>query len=296
MANAISYASIFQQELDKQLRVGTTSNWMESNSNLIQYMGGQTIKIPKIILSPLADYDRATGFVNGDITFSYETFDLQMDRGRSFSFDAEDVNETNFVLTASQVMTEFQRINVIPEVDAFRYSTVAQRLITSLPANAISAAAPTSTTLFNLLNSDIAAISEYVGINGDLVITISNSTYAIMQDAGLPILRAIRELDDISLEIMTYNGFEIQVVPDARMYTEYDFTDTGFTPAAAAKQIYWEIALRTAPIGVVKARVPRIFDPTVNQTMDAYKVQYRIYHGLILPDNKLQGCFVRYAA
>lgn len=54
---------------------------------------------------------------------------MTQDRGRSFSFDENAVDETNFVLTAATVMGEFQRTKVIPEIDAYRYSTIAAACI-----------------------------------------------------------------------------------------------------------------------------------------------------------------------
>ena len=65
-------------------------------------------------------------------SFKYQTKTMTQDRGRSFSFDENAVDETNFALTAATVMGEFQRTKVIPEIDAYRYSTIAAACILSL--------------------------------------------------------------------------------------------------------------------------------------------------------------------
>ena len=49
---------------------------------------------------------------------------MTMDRGRKFLLDKMDVDETDFVASATTVMGEFQRTQVIPEVDAYRYSRI----------------------------------------------------------------------------------------------------------------------------------------------------------------------------
>ena len=120
--NTIETATIIQSELDKAAVEQATSGWMEVNEKLVKYTGGAEVKIPSLDMDGMADYDRTNGFVQGSVNFQYETKKMTQDRGRSFSFDENDVDETNFVLTASTVMGEFQRTKVVPEIDAYRYS------------------------------------------------------------------------------------------------------------------------------------------------------------------------------
>ena len=48
-----------------------------------------------------------------------------MDRGTSFLLDAMDVDESNFMVSAANVTSEFQKDQVVPEIDAYRYSKLA---------------------------------------------------------------------------------------------------------------------------------------------------------------------------
>ena len=109
MANTIEYASILQSELDKAAVEIATSGWMELNDKLIKYNGGADVKIPALDMDGLGNYDRQTGFVDGDVNLTWETKTMTQDRGRRFTIDENDVNETNFVLTAASVMGECQR-------------------------------------------------------------------------------------------------------------------------------------------------------------------------------------------
>lgn len=54
MANTITYAKVFQKELDKQVLEGSTSGWMEENASQVIYNGGNEIKMPKMSLQGLA--------------------------------------------------------------------------------------------------------------------------------------------------------------------------------------------------------------------------------------------------
>ena len=124
MPNSIEYATIFQQELDKAFVPASTTGWMQRNARLAKYTGGAEIQIPSLLMDGLADYDRGEGFAQGDVTLTYTTVTMSRDRGRGFNLDAMAVDESNFVATASNVMGEFQRTKVIPEVDAYNLSTL----------------------------------------------------------------------------------------------------------------------------------------------------------------------------
>ena len=125
MALNISAArTIFQDKLDQLMVEELTSGFMEANAGDVIYTGGSEIKIPSIVMDGLKDYSRADGYPTGGVTLSYQTVKMTMDRGEGFMLDAMDVEETNFLASASTVLGEFQRTKVVPEVDAYRYSKI----------------------------------------------------------------------------------------------------------------------------------------------------------------------------
>ncbi len=158
--NTLEYAKIFMQTLDKQMLVGATSGWMEANAGQVKYSGGNEVKIPMISTSGLGDYDRDEGFKRGAVTLSYQTMTMTQDRGRTFHLDAMDVDETNFIAAAGNVMGEFQRTQVIPEIDAYRYSKIAALAEEKGRAEA---QAVTEENVLSLLLADIAKIRDEIG-------------------------------------------------------------------------------------------------------------------------------------
>ena len=104
--NTMEYAAVFMQELDSQMVECATSGWMEDNAGQVQYSGGAEVKIPKMELSGLGNYDRDKGFATGSVTVNYETKKLTQDRGRAFQVDAMDVDETNFAAERSMEMVQ----------------------------------------------------------------------------------------------------------------------------------------------------------------------------------------------
>lgn len=301
MPNTIAYASIFQAELDKQMLVGATSGWMEPNSSLVKYTGGNEIKIPNMVMDGLGDYDRSDGYVKGSVTTSWQTHELTQDRGRTFSIDAMDVDESNFVATAGAVMGEFQRTKVIPEIDAYRYSKIAALAIDG--DKAVGGYTAAEGTILNKLLADIATLQDQIGEGDQLILTLP-FTVAALLDSNTTIQKRMDVIEfeqgGIKTKVKSLDGHPIIRVPSVRLKTLYEFMDGetagqevgGFKAATAAKNINWIISTRNAPIAVSKTDTPRIFDPMTNQDAHAWKIDYRKYHDLWIPTNKLAGVFV----
>lgn len=297
--NTLEYAKIFMTTLDKQLIAEATSGWMEPNASRVIYNGGDEVKIPKISTSGLGDYDRDKGFTQGSVTLSYETMKMTQDRGRTFQLDAMDVNETNFIASAGHVMGEFQRLQVAPEIDAYRYSTIA--------AKAAANGLKTETTItadniiLTLLN-DIAQIRDKTGYGAELVISMSGLMMPLLEQAKefqrtLPV--SDFKKGEINMKVRSLDGCPIVLVPSARMKTAYEFYDGtsgqeqgGFAATGSAKNINWLIMPRTTPIAVSKTDVTRIFDPMTNQQAHAWKIDYRKYHDIWIPENQLAAVLV----
>lgn len=284
--------------LDLQMIEGSTSGWMEANAGQVKYSGGSEVKIPKISTSGMADYDRDSGYNQGAVAFSFQTKTLTQDRGRQFLLDKMEVDETNFVASATAVMGDFQRTQVIPEVDAYRYS----KIYALAKDNYCKEYTPAANTILSALTADITAVQDTAGA-ADLVI-IMPYTVADILDNNEKISRHINVGDfkqgGIDLKVKTFNGYPVIRVPSARMMSEYTFcdgktsgqTDGGFAPTDSAVQINWIICPRTAPVAVSKTDNFKIFDPDVNQKADAWLIQFRKFHDLWITDNALKCCRV----
>ena len=218
---------------------------------------------------------------------------MTQDRGRSFSFDENAVDETNFVLTAATVMGEFQRTKVIPEIDAYRYSTIAAACIKAKTASG--GYVPAEDTILQKLYYDIATVQEIVGDNTPLVITISRMVAAILSMSD----KLSKKLDvtdfkqgDVSFKVRSLDGQHPLIsVGSERMTTEYLFKDGKTTGTASSKNINWIITPRKAPVAVSKTDKMRIFDPETNQKARAYAMDYRKYHDIWIPDQQIKTCF-----
>ncbi len=299
--NTIQFATLLQQKLDEQVIAQSTSGWMEANAGQVIYNGGKEIKVPSLTTSGLADYDRDNGFVQGAVTLTHETLTMTQDRGRTFKLDAMDVDESGFLANATAVAGEFQRTQVIPEIDAYRYSKI---YALANENNRVSAAyTPAKATLLDALRNDISVIQDIVGDGTPLVITMAHPVATIL-DSVSDISKSISVIDfkqgAVNLKVKALDETPIRRVPSARMKTAYLFKDGktsgqesgGIAPASEAKQINWIICPQNAPIAVSKTDKLRIFSPEVNQDAYAWKIDYRKYHELWITKNKMNTLMV----
>lgn len=302
MPNSLQYASVFQTELDKAAVEQATSGWMEPSSSLVKYTGGKTVKVPILDMDGLADYNN--GFTDGDIKLTWQDLEFTMDRGRRFALDEHEVNDTNFVVTASQVMGEFQRTRVVPEIDAYRYSTIAAGAIAEKRASG--GYTPSATDILRKLYYDIAAVQDVVGSGTPMVITMSAAVAAIL-DTSTEISKRLDVVDfkqgGVTLKVSALNGeHPIRRVGSGRLKSAYVFADGktdgqksgGFTPAEGAIDVNWIICPRTVPIAVSRTDKVRVFDPETNQSARAWALDYRKYHDLWITNNKWPQVWVNF--
>ena len=303
--NTLEMAKIFQQSLDKQMGIEATSGWMESNAQNVKYNGGDTVRMPRISTTGMAKYDRDNGFNQGSVTLTYDDYKLTQDRGRTFQLDSMDVDESNFIATAGNVMGEFQRLQVVPEVDAYRYSRIAA--LAKGASRTTDGFTPSETNILAQLDKEITDLQDTIGESEPLLILMATPIRTVLNN----VKNIERHLDvtqfkagAIDTKVKTYNEIPIFSVPSLRMKTAYVFNDGkttgqeagGFKADTGAKPINWIIISRRAPIAISKTDKVRIFAPDVNQKADAWKLDYRKFHDIWIPSNKLAGVWVNTGA
>lgn len=303
--NTLQYSQQFQTVLDAQMLAGATTAFMEANAGQVKYDGGDTVHIPEISMQGLAKYDRDEGFNQGSVTLKFNPYKMTQDRGRTFQLDSMDVNETNFVATAGTVMGEFQRTQVIPEIDSYRYSKIAA--LATAENKVTTGFTPTATTILEKLEEEITDILDVVGENEPLIVVMSTKLRTMLNNSD----KFNKFLDvttfkngAVNTNVKSFNDVPILTAPSACLKTQYVFNDGktasqeagGFKADTAAKDINWIIMPQSAPIAVSKTDKVRVFTPELNQKADAWKIDYRKYHDLWIPKNRFAAIRVNTGA
>lgn len=295
--NTLQTATIFQNTLDKLAVQESVTGWMDANAGQVMYNGGAEVKIPKMSVDGMGDYDRDAGYAQGGVTLTYETKTMTQDRGRKFQLDAMDVNENNFVTTAASVMGEFQRTKVIPEIDAYRISKLVQMAITSQYVEY--GYTPADTTILRKIKTGIKTIREN-GYTGELMIHINSDS---LMELELALAGKIQSMTfskgGIDTKVPSIDGCPLIETPSNRMYSAITIYDGktegqkvgGYVAGATALNCNFLILPRSTPVAISKQDKMKIFTPDQNQDADAWKMNYRRFHDIWVLENKVNSIF-----
>ena len=287
MANSIALVTKYQPIVDEVYKEATLTGDLESGA--VQFDGSQTVKVLKVSVPDLGDYSRNSGFTAGDVTATWESWQLTQDRGKEFSIDSMD-NEETLDQTFGAAASAFIKQKVVPEIDAYRFAKLASK--SGVSANAV-AGALAANTIIEAIDAAEAELSEdEVPVDGR-ILYITPTNYQLLKQAlatkaGLS--RIIGASVDQNFE--TFDGMKVVLVPQSRFATTFSKGKNNEGYTLSGNNINFMIVHPSAVEAVAKHVKLRIFTPDINQSMDAYKFQYRIYHDAFVYDNKVAGIYV----
>lgn len=91
MANTIALRKAYSTMLDEVYKLASLTAVLDGPNDLVKEgANANEILIPKLSMQGLANYNKQTGYVAGDVTLEYETKKCTYDRGRMFTVDAMD--------------------------------------------------------------------------------------------------------------------------------------------------------------------------------------------------------------
>ena len=298
MANTIALAQTYLPLLDEVYKASSRTAILDSTK--VEIVNGNTVKVYKTSMDGLGDYSRNAGYTNGDVTGTWETLTLSKDRGRSFQIDRMD-NEETIGMAFGTLAGEFIRTKVAPEIDAYTFAKLAGTtgILTATAADI----AIGTTDVPGLIDEAEREMNEAEVPTEGRILFISETAYAGLK---AKVTRSVQnDVKGINREILTYNDMLIVRVPQNRFYTAitlYDGTTSGqkvggyVGTATTGKPINFMIVHPSAVTKCMNHVLPRIFTPEQNQTADAWKFDYRIYHDTFVFDNKVKGVYLHAGA
>lgn len=290
MANSITLFKKYIDLLDEVYKNASLTSVLDGDSTLVR-MGANTneIIIPKISMDGLADYSRNGGYVSGDVTLTNETVTFNYDRGRKFTVDAMD-NEETAGLAFGRLASEFIRTKVVPEMDAFRFAAYAGTTGISKVSTGATLSSGTD-VLTALVNATNKMDEDEVPAERLLFITptLSNLIYAVDTTKSKEILASFST---------------VHKVPQSRFYTAIDLNDGttsgeeagGFVKATSGKDINFMIIHKPALLQYSKHTVNKIITPEANQESDGWLFFYRAYGLADVYENKTAGIYLHHKA
>lgn len=292
MANNLALFKQYVTLLDEVYKLSSLTGDLDGAADLArQGANANELIIPKLDMNGLADYSRNSGYVDGDVTLTNETVVCNFDRGRMFTVDTLD-NEETAGIAFGRLAGEFIRTKVVPELDAFRFAIYAGTSgISSATAAALSTGA-------NVINAIRAGVNEF-----DEAEVPSTERYLYITPT---LLGLVEDLDTTkSREVLS--GFaKVVKVPQTRFYTKIkqksgkpaagegtsDESAGGYVKDADGKNINFMIIHKPAVIQFQKHIAPKVITPDQNQSSDGWKFGYRNVGIADVYENKVAGIYL----
>ena len=285
MANNIALAKVYTNLLDEVYQQSALTAVLESDATLArQGANANEIVIPKLSMDGLADYNRNSGYVNGDVELTWETAKFNYERGRAFTVDDMDNEETQNI-AFGRLAGEFIRTKVVPELDAFRFATYAS----TVGAGTATGTLATGVDVINALRTATSAMDEAEVPMEDRHLFITPTLLGLVQD-----------MDTTKSREVLSRFASITPVPQTRFYSAIELLDGktggeekgGFKKADLGVELNFEIIHKPATLQFTKHAVPKIIAPAQNPDADAWKYGYRNYGLCDVYENKAAGIYV----
>ena len=298
MLNAITKFKKYVPLLDEVYKQAALTSVLDSDASLASAgANADEIVIPKISMNGLGDYDRNSGYTNGDVTLTNETVKFNYERGRMFTVDAMD-NEETAGIAYGKLASEFIRTQVAPEGDAFRFATYAS--VSGISKVTAGATLSTGADVVAALRTATSKMDE------DEVPYENRYLFITPTLKGL-----IDDMDTTKSKEVLARFTQIIQVPQTRFYTAIDLYDGktdnsdssganekvgGYVKNASAKDINFMIIHKPAVMQYNKHIAPKVITPEANQDADAWKFGYRKYGLADVYENKVAGIYLHHKA
>ncbi|MBP1546135.1 MAG: hypothetical protein J6A37_06005 [Oscillospiraceae bacterium] len=282
--NIISLCKKFSALLNETYKASAKTAALESDASLVREgANANELVTPSLTMDGLANYSRNSGYVDGNVCLTWQTNRFNYERGRLFSVDAMDDEESQHI-SFGALAGEFVRTKAVPELDAFRFASIAGTEGISRESGEI-ADGKTAVTLLRKAVSTMDA-AEVPSENRILFITPE-------------IKGMIDDMDTVKSRAVMTNFEMVVIVPQSRFYSAIKLHDGvsdgeeggGYSKAEDGKNINFMIVHKPAVLQFTKHAVPKIISPANNPDSDAWKYGYRSYGICSVYPNKAAGVY-----
>lgn len=280
--NNIEIAQKYLPLLDELYKQESKTSIFEGDETTVKKDGTGEIKIAKIDMDGLGNFDRNDGYTNGSTTFVWETVKYDKERSQKFKIDRL-VNKEALGIPFGKLSGEFLRTKVIPETDAARIAKICG-------------------------TSGITTVEETIN-TGEQVIMALRACMNTMDNEEVPeenrillinpvLYGAAEDLDTTKSKMVLQKFKKIIRVPATRMWSAITLNDGkenyGFTKAVGAKPVNFLCVERSAVTCALEQYL-KYFSPDEDQEGDNHKFLYRnnnLYAHCY--ENKLSGIYASF--
>lgn len=284
---AYNYATKYGTQLDQKITEGLVTTAL-GVPQVDWFNGNRSFKLRRISTTGLKAHTRGKGYNSGTVTDDEDTYTMGQDRDIEFFIDSQDVDETNQELAMANISNTFITEHVQPELDAYRFSTMAAKSVRD--AKHFKSETISKDNAYSMLKASILPIRKYNPAN--IIGFVSSATMDALersseftrsitnQNIGMTALESrVTSIDGVTL---------IEVWDDARFQSAYNYDD-GAVATPDALPINYQFVVNQAVIPVVKENSVFLFAPGKHTEGDGYLYQNRLYHDLFVRKSMEDG-------
>lgn len=282
--NNIELSKKYLPLLDEVYKNEVKTSVLDGDEATIQKGQNGEIKVAKLDMDALGDFDRNSGYTEGSSTLKWETIKYDKERSQKLKVDRLD-NEESLGVMVAKLSGEFLRTKVAPETDAARIAKIAG-------VEGITKKEETITTgdeMYKALRAGTNDMDEKEVSTENRILFITPTGKALVDD-----------LETYKSKSVMSRFAQVIEVPQTRMYTAIDLNsgaeNYGYKKAEGAGDINFLIVEKSAAVTAMDQFI-KYFSPDEDQNGDSHVFPYRNYnlYGHVY-ENKLAGVYCSYKA
>lgn len=281
--NNITLSTVYLPLLDEVYKSAVKTSVLDGDEATVKKGQNGEIKVAKLDMDGLGDFDRNSGYTEGNTKLTWETIKYDKERSEKLKVDRLD-NEESLGIAVAKLSSEFLRTKVAPETDAARIAKIAS-------VEGISKKQETLTTGDEIIKALRAGTNK---MDEDEVSTENRILFITPTNKAL-----IDDLETYKSKAVMSRFSQVIEVPQTRMYTAVTLNDGktnyGYKKADGAADINFLIVERSAAVTAMDQYI-KYFTPDEDQNGDSHVFPYRNYnlYGHVY-ENKLAGVYCSYA-
>lgn len=271
---AINYAEKYSSKVDEKFKLEAKTQALVNND--YDFVGAKTVQVYTVSTVAMGAYTRSGSDRYGsadELDTSLQELTLSRDRAFTFTVDKMNEDETNNALEVGRALARQLRERVIPEVDKYRLTEMADN------AGNEDEGAITSETVYGLIVAGTEELDEAEVPADGRRLVVNPATHSLMKQSDDIILDESISKEERQRGVVGFlDGMEVVKVPASRMKTGTHFL------------IVHPIAT-VSPIKLAEYKIHR--DPP---GISGALVEGRVYYDAFVLDNKNDAIYLYKAA
>ena len=278
--NNVELSTVYLPLLDEVYKNEVKTSVLDGDQATIKKGQNGEIKVAKLDMDGLGDFDRNSGYTEGTSKLTWETIKYDKERSQKLKVDRLD-NEESLGIAVAKLSSEFLRTKVAPETDAARIAKIASVEGVSKKEETIT----TGDEMYAALRAGTNKQDEDEVSTENRILFITPTGKALVDD-----------LETYKSKSVMSRFSQVIEVPQTRMYTAITLNtgeeNYGYKKAEGAADINFMIVERSAAVTAMDQFI-KYFSPDEDQNGDSHVFPYRNYnlYGHVY-ENKLAGVYV----